>query len=160
MSGIENLEWSALEYEEKERNADWFWALGVIVVTSAATAIIYGNYFFAVLLVLGGLLLGFFANKKPDVVFYQLDENGLKIGNRLYSFENIKAFWVQMELATKAETEPTLFIKAERLFMPIISIPIENDLAKNIRNTMLAKNIPEEEMRESPSEKIMESLGF
>jgi hypothetical protein len=113
-----------------------------------------------VLLVLGGLLLGFFANKKPDVVFYQLDENGLKIGNRLYSFENIKAFWVQMELATKTETEPTLFIKAERLFMPIISIPIENDLAKNIRNTMLAKNIPEEEMRESPSEKIMESLGF
>src|ERR1017187_1544598 len=93
----EKLTWSALEYEEKEKSKDWFWALGIIVVTSSVAAIIFGDYFFAVLLVLSGLLLGFFAIKKPETIFYELNNRGLKIGNRLYLYENIKSFWVQIE---------------------------------------------------------------
>ena len=78
-----NLQWSALEYEEKERSKDWFWALGIIVVTSSIASVIFGNYFFAVLLILGGFLLGFFATKKPEMVQYELTERGLKIRTRL-----------------------------------------------------------------------------
>ncbi len=148
------LTWSALEYEEKERSADWFWALGIIVVTSSIAAIIFGNYFFALLLVLAGTLLGFFAKKKPDVVFYELNEKGLKIRNRLYPYENIKSFWVQTEI------KPMLFIHSERAFMPILSIPIENIMAENIYAILFSQNIPEVEMKEHPSEKIMEFLGF
>jgi hypothetical protein len=51
MNPNEKLSWSALEYEEKIRSSDWFWALGIIVVTSSVAAIIFGNYFFATLLV-------------------------------------------------------------------------------------------------------------
>ena len=35
----EKLEWSALEYEEKNQSNDWFWALGVIVVAGSITSI-------------------------------------------------------------------------------------------------------------------------
>ena len=157
---MEKLEWSALEYEEKERSRDWFWALGIIVVTSSIAAIIFGNYFFAVLLLISGLLLGFFAIKKPEMVSYELDEKGLKIKTRLYPYESIKSFWVQTDSAGDSALQPTLFIKSERAFMPILSIPIENKLAENIRSMMLSKNIIEEEMREHLSEKIMEVLGF
>ena len=157
---MEKLEWSALEYEEKERSRDWFWALGIIVVTSSIAAIIFGNYFFAVLLLISGLLLGFFAIKKPEMVSYELDEKGLKIKTRLYPYESIKSFWVQTDSTGDSALQPTLFIKSERAFMPILSIPIENKLAENIRSMMLSKNIIEEEMREHLSEKIMEVLGF
>jgi len=157
---MEKLEWSALEYEEKERSRDWFWALGIIVVTSSIAAIIFGNYFFAVLLLISGLLLGFFAIKKPEMVSYELDEKGLKIKTRLYPYESIKSFWVQTDSTGDSALQPTLFIKSERAFMPILSIPIENKLAENIRSMMLSKNIIEEEMREHLSEKIMEILGF
>ena len=81
---MEKLEWSALEYEDKERSPDWFWALGIIIVTSSLASIIYSNYFFAALLVLSGILLGFFAKKKPDTVLYELNEKGLKIRTRFY----------------------------------------------------------------------------
>lgn len=151
---MEKLSWSALEYEEKERSADWFWALGVIVVASSLTSIIYGNYFFAVLLILSGILLGFFAKKKPDVISYELNEKGLKIRTRLYPYENIKSFWVQIE------PKSVLFIKSERAFMPIISVPLEDSLAAEVHDIFVSSNIPEEEMREHISEKIMESLGF
>ena len=53
-----------------------------------------------------------------------------------------------------------LFVKTERFFMPIISISIDNNLAEDIHAIMLAQNVPEEEMKEHPSLKIMESLGF
>ncbi len=154
MDAAGKLEWSALEYQEKDRTRDWFWAIGVIVVTGGAASIIFGNYFFAALLVLGGALLVFFANKKPDVVSYELNDQGLKIRTRLYPYENIKSFWVE------TRTAPTLFIKSERGFMPILSVPIDPTTAEEIHNIFTFKEIPEEEMREHPSEKIMDYFGF
>ena len=149
------LEWSALEYEEKERGKDWFWALGVIVVAGSAASFIYGNYFFGLFLIISGGLLAIFAIKKPDTVFYELNEKGLKIRNRFFPYENIKSFWVQ-----KDSEKPLLFIRSERLFMPIISMPIAEEHAEEIRELMFAGNVSEEEMKEHPSEKIMDSLGF
>jgi hypothetical protein len=156
----EKLSWTALEYEERERSPDWFWALGIIFATSSIAAIIFDNYFFAVLLILSGLLLGFFAVKKPDVVAYELNAQGLKIRNRLYPYENIKSFWVQLNTSPEINVKPMLFINSERAFMPILSIPIEEMMAEEIHSIMLAKNITEKEMKEHPSEKIMEVLGF
>lgn len=155
MEQNEKIEWTALEYEEKERGNDWFWALGVIVVASSVASFIYENYFFGLFLIIGGILLGMFAIKKPDLVFYELNKKGLQIKNRLYPYENIKAFWVK-----KDGDSPTLFIKSERLFLPLLSMPIKSELATEIRNLMLSNNVPEEEMKEHISEKIMDSLGF
>ncbi|MSU44676.1 hypothetical protein EXS45_00625 [Candidatus Nomurabacteria bacterium] len=151
---MEKLEWSALEYEEKTRGKDWFWALGIIVVTSSAASIIFGNYFLAALFLLSGGLLGFFAIKKPEIISYELNNRGLKIRTQLYPYENIKSFWVQVD------TKPILFVKTERLFMPVISIPIDNINAEYIHSLLSNKDVPEEEIKEHPSIKIMDSLGF
>ena len=156
----DKLVWRALEYEEKERSPDWFWALGVIVVTSSIASIIFENYFFAALLILAGTLLWFFAHKKPDLVDYELNKDGLQIRNRLYPYESIKAFWVQADFSPETNVRPMFFIHSERAFMPIISIPIEINMAEDIHAVMSEKNIAEVEMREHPSEKIMEVLGF
>lgn len=161
METEEKINWSFLEYEEKERNPDWFWALGVIVIASSITAIIFKNYFFAILLIISGILLAFFAIKKPEVVSYELNEKGLKIKDRIYLYEKIKAFWVQKPLSDDGiQKEPALFIKSERLLVPIFSVPIEEKDVVKIHNIMLAHEVLEEEMKEHPSEKIMESLGF
>jgi hypothetical protein len=160
MNSSEKLVWSALEYEEKDRSKDWFWALGIIVVTSSIASIIFGNYFFAALLVLGGFLLGFFAIKKPDMVTYELNEKGLKIRNRLYPYESIKAFWVQADFNPDSNVKPIFFIHSERAFMPVLSIPIDKSIAEDIYSIMTTKEIAEVEMKEHPSEKIMEVLGF
>jgi hypothetical protein len=154
------LSWSALEYDEKERTDDWFWALGIIVVTSSIASIIFGNYFFAVLLILAGVLLGFFAIKKPEMVTYELNKDGLVIRNRLYPYENIKSFWVQIDNSSPNKVKPLLFIHSERVFMPVITVPIEKLYAEEIHSILTSQNVPEVEMKEHPSEKIMEILGF
>lgn len=157
---MEKLQWSALEYEEKDRTNDWFWALGVIVVTSSVAAIIYENYFFAALLFLSGMLLWFFAIKKPEMVSYELNDRGLKIRTQLYPYENIKSFWVQVDRDGEGKLSPTLFINSERFFMPVLSIPIEEAIADDIHDIMLSRNIEEEEMKDHLSIKIMDVLGF
>ena len=161
MENEEKIEWSALEFEEKERSNDWFWALGIIILAGAVTSIIYSNYFFAILLVLGGILLGSFAIKKPEMILYEINENGVKINNDIYPYKKIKSFWIQKRSADVAnELPPTLFIKSSRLVMPIISIPLEDAHVDPIRGMMLSKNITEEEMHEHPTVKVMDSLGF
>src|ERR1035437_6245935 len=142
MNSNQKIEWFALEYEEKERSADWFWALGVIVVAGSVASIIFGDYFFAILLLLGGISLGFFAVKKPNMISYELGEKGLKIRGELYPYENIKSFWVQAnsdtetDLPAQTEKKPTLFIKSGRFMMPIISMPIDVTQAEKIRSLM------------------------
>jgi hypothetical protein len=167
MNGNNKLIWSALEYEEKERSKDWFWALGIIVVTSSIASIIFENYFFAALLLLAGFLLGFFAIKKPDTITYELNEKGLKVRDRLYPYENIKSFWIQINSSSETNSKegeenikPMLFIHSERMFMPVFSMPIDEDLAEDIHSIMLSQNVAEVEMKEHPSEKIMEMIGF
>ena len=157
---VDKMTWSALEYEDKKRSRDWFWALGVIVVTGSVASIIFENYFFAALLVLGGALLGFFAIKKPEVIAYELGKDGLSAKNRLYPYDNIKAFWVQADFSPEPVVRPMLFIHSERAFMPIIAIHIPLEIAEDIHTVFSSYEIPEVEMKEHPSEKIMEALGF
>jgi hypothetical protein len=164
---MEKLIWSALEYEEKSRSNDWFWALGIIVFTAGAAAMIYNNYFFAALIIISGVLLGFLATKKPEMVEYELNQKGFRVHNNLYLYENIKSFWVQRETFPTENLEnenqklkPILFIKSERFFMPIILAPIENAMAEDIHSFLLEKNVTEEEMKEHFSLKIMDALGF
>lgn len=151
---MDKLEWSAPEYEDVKRGNDWFWALGVIIVAGSLASIIYKDFFFAALLILGGVLLGFFAIKKPDIIQYELNQKGLRIQKQLYLYEDIVSFHIE------EEPRPTLFIKSERFFLPIISIPIEMYMAEDIHAVLSAKNITEEKMQEHPSEKIMNILGF
>ena len=156
----EKLTWSAFEYEDKEHSRDWFWALGIIIVTSSVAAIIFNDYFFAALLIISGILLGFFATKKPATIFYELNNKGLKVGNRIYPYENIKSFWVQIRQHEEENIKPLLFIHSERIFMPIITIPITETIVEEIHTILSSRDVPETEMKEHPSDKIMEILGF
>lgn len=148
------IEWFAPEYEHKTQSVDWFWALGVIVIATAVTSIIYENYFFAILIVLGGILLGHFAIKKPGMIDYELNEDGLKIRNRMHLYENIKHFWVQKN------PNPILHVQSDRYVFPTLSLPIYPNIADKIRDKMIAKGVLEEEITDHPSVKVMEYLGF
>jgi len=167
---INKIQWSALEYEEKERTPDWYWALGIIVVAGAIISVIVKNYFFALLLIIAGVVMAMFAFKKPELVPYEINKKGIKIKSRIYLFEKIISFWVQKnptdedrEIDVRLAEEflpPTLFLKTTRGFMPIISIPIEEEFAYNIRNIMRNHDVKEEFMKEHPADRIMDFFGF
>lgn len=151
---MDKLTWELYEYPEKNKNTDWFWALGIIIIAGATTAFIYQNYFFSIVIVLAGILVGFFANKKPDLVSYELNAEGLQIKNRIFPYKDIEGFNIN------TDKRPTLFIKTKRFIFPVISVPIEYTNKDEIKNIFLFKEIKEEEIKETIPEKIMEYFDF
>ena len=98
--------------------------------------------------------MGHFANEEPETLYYELNAKGLAIKDRLYPYKSIKAYYVTLE------KNPTLFIKTDRFFLPIIPITINLNVAENIRAVLDSENVPIEEMKESPVEQIMDLIGY
>ena len=60
-----SIVWHAPTHESSERSADWYWALGVLTIASAALAIFFGNILFAVIITLAAVTIGILAAKEP-----------------------------------------------------------------------------------------------
>ena len=151
---MEKIIWQASEYEHKEKTPDWYWALGVIAVSSAVISIIYKNYIFAVFIVLASAILFMFSLKKPEIMNMEINEKGVKIKDEFYPFEMIKTFWIENQGGEKK-----LLLHSSRILMPIIALPIEENLEGRIRSA-LSNNLKEEEMKEPATQKVMEYFGF
>ncbi len=148
------FKWEALEYEEKERSTDWFWALGIIMLAGSIASIIYKNYFFAILILIGGGMFWYFALKKPEHVSYELGDKGFKIQHEFIGYEKMIAFHIKVDM------HPILLIKSKRFFSPITAIPVNEDDIEKIKEILLSKNIPDEEMEHHPYDKIIDTLGI
>lgn len=98
--------------------------------------------------------MGHFANEEPETLYYELNAKGLAIKDRLYPYKSIKAYYISLE------KNPTLFIKTERFFLPIVPIAINQNVAEKIREILDSESIVVEEMKESPVEQIMELIGY
>jgi len=148
------LSWAVPAYTHSKKTVDWFWALGIVAVTGSIISILLANYFFAFLIIIGGGLMAYFAHIEPETLYYELNKKGLKIKDRLYPYKSILAFWVD---TTK---NPTLFIKTDRVFLPVIPLSINHNVSAKIREVFISQNIIEEEMKEHPAEILMEFIGY
>lgn len=148
----ETISWEAPEYEYYEKSNDWFWALGIVVVSASAAAVIYDNYLFAVFLVLGGFSLAFFGMKKPEFVTYSLNPKGIAVKNFLYAYEEMNTFWINKE-------EKKLLIITKKPFIPLVIIPVHEESMEGVQEE-LKNHVTEEYIEEPFYIKIMDRLGF
>jgi hypothetical protein len=150
----EKIHWKALEYEYKEKSADWYWALGIVALSTAIISVVYKNYLFAFFILLSAYLLGIYSGKKPPLVEIDIDSKGVRMSREFFPYSMIKSFWVE-----SITDDKKLILHTKRVIMPVIALPIENGLEEEVR-ALLAKHSKEEEMREPVSQIVMEYLGF
>lgn len=150
------LHWQTLEYEEKERSADWFWAVGIITIAVAVTSIIFNNILFALVIIIGGFALSLYAARPPKEIDVVLDDMGIRIEKYFYPYRTLESFWVE-----EREDSSRVLIKSQRLIMPYIILPINEEEIEpeEIRN-YLGRYLPEVFHSESTFHHIMEYLGF
>lgn len=149
--------WQNYEFEYKEKTNDWFWGMGIVVVCLSIIAIIYDNPLFAIFMLIAGFTIFMKAKKVPRLIDFELSDKGIKIDGTLYSYGNLKSFWIE---DNKREA-PKMILKTEKFITPIIVIPLDTDLVdhEEIRNFLL-KYLTEEKLIEPFSHKITEFLGF
>lgn len=153
----EKIVWKGYEFEYKEKTADWFWAVSIIIISIASIAIIYNNYLFALFIVLAGIISLMTSKKEPSYRIYRLDNKGLSIGNRLYPYKELKSFYI----VDGAFTAPKLLLRSTGTLSQILVIPIETDMVNSETiKQFLVDYLPEEDLHEPIPHKIMEFFGF
>ncbi|OYV27650.1 MAG: hypothetical protein B7W98_01340, partial [Parcubacteria group bacterium 20-58-5] len=116
------LEWEGREYDHNPKDADWYWALGIIAVAGAVAAVLFADYLFAVLIVVAAAALALHAAKQPPLHRFRLVENGLMIGDELHPFERMTSFSVLEDIEGKLP--PMISIKTESWLSPHLVIPL------------------------------------
>ena len=150
------LEWNTFEHEHIKKTSDWFWALGIIAIASAATSIIFSNILFAGVILIGAFVLGMHASKGPKMVYFKISHRGIIIDNIMHPYTSIESFWVEDD---DESIQPKLLIKSKKLLAPHIVIPIKNVSPDDVRDHLL-EYIDEVEDSESLAQKILEFFGF
>lgn len=151
------ITWSALEYEEKDRSVDWYWTVGIVALAVAVGAVFFGNYLFAVLILLAAFTLLLYAARKPHEVSFELGKRGIRINDVLYPYATLRSFWIHHH---DGERRGKLIIQSEKLLMPYLTIPLPDEPDGDVIHALLASYLPEEEHEESLSEILLERLGF
>lgn len=150
------LSWKIEEYAHKHKSVDWYWALGIVAIAGAVIAIIYHDFFFAIFIILGALILGYYANRRPEVIDVAISVDGIMVRNYFYSYEKIQGFAIDAH----AELGTYLLIESNRPIMPLISIPLPEALDTEALVELLKTKIPEKKLEEPMAHRIMQHLGF
>lgn len=153
----ETINWSALEYEEKDRSVDWYWAVGIVALAVAIISIVYRNYLFAILTVVAAFTLLLYAARKPNIINFELGRRGIRVNKVLYPYTTLRSFWIHRHNNNR---KGKLMVQSERMFMPYITIPLPDEPDADVIHDLISEYLPEEEHPENLSEIIMEKFGF
>lgn len=149
------FEWSAPEYEFRKKGPDWFWAVGVITLTAATSSFFLQNFIFAGLVIIMGFSLALYGAKKPDMVNFKIDATGIKIGSRVFDYQNLKSFWIEYDPPIAKE----LLVESKKTFVPHIKIQLGDQDPVKIRAYLL-QFLKEEKIEESLIIAIARLLNF
>lgn len=151
----EKITWTAYEHEHTEKGSDWYWALGIVALSAAIVAVLFQNFFFAILILVGSFTLALLAAKPARELTFSLTARGVLINQALYPYETLVAFWIQ----DRDSDNPTLIIDVQRFMTPHIITPIAIEDIETIREFLLT-HLPEEELREPFGQRFLERFGF
>lgn len=149
------IRWHAYEHEHVERTRDWYWALGIFAVSTALISILFGNFLFAILILLAAATLGILAQSPPPLVEFELSDRGIRVGQTMHRYEEIIAFWVEDHNVDP----PILLIDTVKWLSPDLVIPIR-DIEPAAVRAYLAERAEEVPMKEPVWHKILEAFGL
>ena len=149
------ISWQVEEYSHREKTPDWYWALGVIALAGAITAIIYHNVLFAILIILSSLILGYYASRKPEIMEVSINEDGIKIRDYMYLFSKLKGFAIEEHFMGNK-----LLIESSRAVVPVLSIPLPENLDTEGLYELLKTKMQEKPITLPVSHRIIEHIGF
>ncbi len=147
--------WQAPEFDHTPKSADWYWAVWIIVISISVISILFHDTLLAVLIIIGMLTISLLSNKPPRLIQYEINTDGIRVENILYSYEDLDCFGIE-----EYEGQiPKLLLKSKKLLVPYIAIPIVGFNSDSIKE-ILDAYMHEEKLVEPLMQKIVDFLGF
>ncbi len=149
------ISWKAAEYEYREKGPGWFFVVGVVALVLFIIALIGKNFIFAVFVLFAGVMLVSFGKKRPPIVKFHINNEGVGIGNTFFEYRRLEEFAHRNRPGHLDE----FILKKKTAMNPFVHIPIDSTLALEAKKMLKAK-LPEVEHKESLVDVFAEWLGF
>lgn len=94
---IPDVSWEAQEYIQYKHNVGWYVALFAVGAALIALSIFLQWWSFLALVVVCVIAILVSSSRPPRKIHYKLDKSGLTEGNRLYKYEDFRAFGILKE---------------------------------------------------------------
>ena len=152
---VGEIEWQAPAFEFREKTPDWYWSLGLLTVAIFIATIVVHNFLFGFIVLLSGFSLALYGAKKPETVTFKIDSEGIKIGNKIYDYKNLKCFWID----SHPPYRNNILIESKKPLMPQLTMPLGNVDQKKIKE-FLTRFIGEKEINEPIAITLARIIGF
>jgi len=149
------VSWTASEYIDHSRGASWY--LLLIIISIALAAGIYfliHDVFAAIVILILGFIVAVAAQRKPDQVDYELDNTGLKAGNKEYPYSHFRSFAIMHE----GQLSSLVFMPLKR-FVPPLSIYFDEDEEDAI-TSIVGEHLPMEQRSPDRIDSLTRRLRF
>src|SRR3989338_4913901 len=87
--------WRAAEYKHTEKNLEWYFFVGATTLILIVFALWQKNFFFAVFILIATAMLFTYSRKKPQIVEFKINNEGIGIENDFYKYETLESFTVR-----------------------------------------------------------------
>lgn len=149
------MEWEILEHRYTEKTNDWFASVILIAGSLVAVEFLFNNFLLIILTVVGTFAFLLLAVRRPELMHVEVASSGVHAGNILYPYVSLDGFAI-----VEYPTERKLFLESNRHLMPLIVIPVPDDINSDLLRDTLAQYLPEKELHESLPHLLFERLGF
>jgi hypothetical protein len=154
-SPSQTISWTASEFIEIQKGAGWhiFFFAGIIIISGLIFFFTH-DYIAPITIVLAAIIFVIITSKKPRELSYQLSDQGIQIGERLYKYEDFKSFDIGLEGGAKSIN----LLPLHRL-MPEISMYFPPEQEAAIID-LLSIHLPHQERVEKAMDKVARKLRF
>ncbi|MBR0460492.1 hypothetical protein IJI91_00640 [Candidatus Saccharibacteria bacterium] len=149
---INDIRWEAHEYIQRDKNAGWYVAMVLIAAAIVALAVWRGWWTFAALIVVCVIALILYSVRPPRKLHYVLNKEGLKEENKLYKFEDFKAFGID-----KDDKYYAIVLISKKRFSPRVRVYFPQESGEQIID-MFGMRLPMEEVKPDFVDKIVKLL--
>ena len=149
------MEWETYEHQFTEKNNDWYASVILIAGSLVAVEFLVGNFLLILLTIIATIAVILVAVRRPDLIAVAVQKNGVLVGSTLYTYGSLDGFAIREYFG-----EYRLLLESNRHFMPLISVPISDEVSIEDLHEMVARYLPERDLHESLPHLLFEHLGF
>jgi hypothetical protein len=146
------VNWEAQEYVTHDKNAGWYVGLAVVGLGLSALAVWLGQWTFLALVIVSIVAVIVYSSRPPRMLHYSLSSKGLSEGNRLYDFEQFKAFGVLRD-----DKRFSVVLTPRKRFSPRVTIYFPEAQGEQIVD-MFGARLPMEEVKLDLLDKLVKFL--
>ncbi len=126
-------EWTMQEYDQPERKTRWFVTVGIISGILIFYGLVKGNFLFSLIIMLFFIVLFLQSHQRSPKVPFVITPVGVVIGNRLYEYAELKAFYIIYQ----PPAIKMLYLETTGALMPILRIALMDQDPLVIRETLM-----------------------